>query len=97
MLKSDSNLHILSTAYKYFRVHHILEFLLTKCEEMNSIVDAVLLNEKIQVKKALGDLLLLFISKSDKATEKFREDLKVKTIRNFKKLSLIFCKIQSII
>jgi len=42
-----------------------------KCVEGN------LSNDKIQIKKALVDILLLFFSKSEKLTEKFGENTTV--------------------
>ena len=64
--------------YRYFHITNILEFLLAKCIEENN--DVQMMVDRTPIKKALVDILLLFISKSDKVTKKFRENTNVNLI-----------------
>lgn len=50
-----------------------------KCVEIGNLspIDEKAFNEKIQIKKYLGDLLLLFISKSEKALVALHNDVNV--------------------
>lgn len=77
ILKSDTNSHFFAKFQNYYQIKDLLEITFQKCIEIeeNNNEDEII--RKILTKKYLLDLILLYVSKSDKNIKKILGNLQV--------------------